>query len=263
MEVPRWLAPVGYVGLAAVDTALAASISPSRRRFRLVTKPLLMPALGTAFVGSLARYDVGGGGLLAGGTVAAQALSGVGDIALLGRNEPAFLAGLGSFFGAHVAYTTAFASAGRPLGDRSALGGVVGAAGLFAALAPVMANGAGRRSARLRKPVVAYAGILSTMFAASTRLDPELPVGARRTVVAGTALFLASDTIHAARLFLLPQPTHPAGDAAVMATYTLGQGLIAAGVAQALRSRATNGSVARGGEVGPSFPSTAPPAVPL
>jgi hypothetical protein len=93
------------------------------------------------------------------------------------------------------------------------------------------------------------------MFAASTRLDPELPSTARRLVVAGTALFVASDTILATRRFLLPRPPHPVGDAAVMVTYTLGQGLIAAGVSRAVRSRGHGG-----GGVEPSFPSTAPPA---
>jgi uncharacterized membrane protein YhhN len=270
MAVRRFLAPAGYLTLAAVDSALAASSSPSRRRFRMVTKPLLMPALGTAFVGSLARHDVGGGGVLAGGTVAAQALSGAGDIALLSRSEPAFLAGLGSFLGAHVAYTTAFVSAGRPLRDRTHLGGVVGAAATFATVAPVMGRAAGGHSARLRAPVVAYAGAICSMFAASTRLDPAIPVGARRTVVAGTACFLVSDTLLAAREFLLPRP-QPGLDAAVMVTYTLGQGMIAAGISQAARSRLTDHAAGQatevntdqdlgGGGVGPSFPSTVPPA---
>ncbi len=280
------LAPAGYLALAAVDSALAASSSPSRRRFRVVTKPLLMPALGTAFVGSLARHDVGRGGVLAGAAVAAQALSGAGDIALLGRSEPAFLAGIGSFLGAHVAYTTAFVSAGRPLRDRAGLTGVVAATATFATLAPVVGTAAGRRSDRLRPPVVAYAGAICSMFAASTRLDPALPVRARRTVVAGTSLFLVSDALLAAREFLFPRPAqppahqalHPGVDAAVMVTYTLGQGLIAAGVSEVARSRTTPPPIMPapvepavtepasmhpgigGGGVGPSFPSTVPPA---
>lgn len=273
MALPRptagTLASAGYVALAAADSALAASSSPTRRRFRMVTKPLLMPALGTAFVASLAREDVGAGSLLAGGTVAAQALSGVGDIALLSRSEPAFLGGLGSFLGAHVAYTTAFGSAGRPLRDLSRPGGVLAAAALFGTLTPVVGRATGRKSERLRAPVVAYAGAISAMFAASTRLRPEVPARARRTVVAGTALFVASDTLLAVREFLLPRAGHeraqPGLDAAVMATYTLGQGLIAAGVSQALRSRVTDtepdlGPPTGGGGAGPSFPSTAPPA---
>jgi uncharacterized membrane protein YhhN len=273
MALPRpsvsGLASAGYAALAAVDCALATSSSPTRRRFRMVTKPLLMPALGTAFVTSLARHDVGGGGVLAGGTVAAQALSGVGDIALLSKSEPAFLAGLGSFLGAHVAYTTAFVSAGRPLRDLSPPRGTLAAAALFGTLAPAIGRAAGRRSERLRAPVVVYAGAISSMFAASTRLPPEVPVGARRTVVAGTALFVASDTLLAAREFLLPRPadgsTRGGVDAAVMVTYTLGQALIAAGISQAVRSRDTQADPrldqdTGGGGVGPSFPSTVPPA---
>ncbi len=232
VRLPRRALPIAYAGLAALDTALAGSSSPDVRRWRLVTKPLLMPVLGSAFAGALARRERHHGGLLRGGTVAAQALSGVGDIALLGRSEAAFLTGVGGFFGAHVAYTTAFASAGQPPAEGS-YGGVVGAAAAFTALAPVMGWAAGRKSERLRVPVVAYAGALTTMVAASTRLSPELPRRARRRVVAGTALFLTSDTILGARRFLLDEA--PAWtDALVMATYTAGQGLIAAGVAEAV-----------------------------
>jgi uncharacterized membrane protein YhhN len=237
VPLPPKLTPRVYVALAAADTALAASSSPTTRRFRMITKPLLMPALGTAFMVSLNGREVDHGGLLRGATVAAQALSGVGDIALLRRTEPAFLTGLSAFFGAHIAYMTAFADAGRPLGDREALGGVAAAAATFALTAPVMGSAAGRKSPALRAPVIAYAGILSSMFAASTRLDPSIPTSTRRKVVAGTGLFLASDTILGLREFVLPRKS-PWTDAAVMATYTAGQALIAAGVSEAVRSRA-------------------------
>jgi uncharacterized membrane protein YhhN len=237
VRVPRALAPIAYVALAAADTALAASSSPTTRRFRLVTKPLLMPLLGTAFATSLGDRGLHGGGRLRGGTVAAQTLSGVGDLALLGKSEPAFLGGLGAFFGAHVAYTAAFTDAARPTSDRSAMTGVKAAAATFALAGPVMAWAAGRKSSTLRLPVLAYAGILSSMFAASTRLDPAIPASARRTVVAGTALFLASDSILGVREFVLSEK-RPLTDAVVMATYTGGQALIAAGVSQAVRSRA-------------------------
>ena len=66
---------------------------------------------------------------------------------------------------------------------------------MFALAGPAMAWAAGRKSSTLRLPVLAYAGILSSMFAASTRLDPAIPSRARNTVVAGTGLFLASDSI--------------------------------------------------------------------
>ena len=79
-----------------------------------MTKPLLMPVLGTAFAASLADVGVHDGGLLRGATVVGQALSGVGDIALLGPGRASFLCGLGAFLGAHLAYTTAFVAAGVP-----------------------------------------------------------------------------------------------------------------------------------------------------
>ena len=237
MIVPNGLTPRVYASLAAADTALSASGSPTARRFRMVTKPLLMPSLGTAFMVSLRGRNIDHGGRLRGATVAAQGLSGIGDIALLSKSEPAFLTGLGAFFGAHVAYTAAFADVARPWSDGGGRGGAVTAGAAFAGLAPVMGWAAGRKSPALRAPVVAYAGIITAMFAASTRLDAAIPASSRRKVVTGTALFLASDTILGLREFLLPRKS-PLTDAAVMATYTAGQALIAAGVSEAVRARA-------------------------
>lgn len=236
-------ASAAYAALAVADSLLAGSTSPTRRKLRLVTKPLLMPALGTAFAGSLLDLPGDGprgrGGLLRGGTVAAQALSGVGDIALLRRTEPAFLAGLSSFFGAHVAYTAAFVSAGRSAGERRDLTGPATALAVFAATGPVLGAAAGQRSSRLRTPVTAYAGVISTMYAASTRLGDQVPDHARRKVVAGACLFAASDTLIGVRQFVLDDAP-PWTDAVVMASYTAGQGLIAAGVAQAVRARSAS-----------------------
>ena len=224
-------AAAAYVALAVADTRLAGCPDDRVRRWRLLTKPLLMPALATGF--ALATPDESG--LLRRGTLAAHVLSGAGDVALLGHSEKAFLAGLGSFFGAHVAYVAAFASQARPWDDRSHLGGAQAAAVTFAALGPALGWAAGRRAPELRAPVVAYAGILTSMVAASSRLGDQVSPGTRRTVVLGTATFLASDATIALRRFVLRSPT-PRSDAVVMATYTAGQGLIASGVARALRT---------------------------
>ncbi|GAA1925395.1 lysoplasmalogenase [Nocardioides marmoribigeumensis] len=225
-----------YTALALVDTRLAGHADPSVRRWRRLTKPLLMPALASAF--SLATPQEAS--VLRRGTLVAQALSGAGDVALLGQGERAFLAGLGSFFGAHIAYVTAFASRARPRHDRSHLTGTKAAAATFATLGPALAWAAGRRAPALRAPVVAYAGILSSMVATSSRLGDDVAPSARRTVVVGTATFLASDATIALRRFVLSSPT-PRSDAVVMATYTAGQGLIAAGVAAALRGHGPGG----------------------
>jgi uncharacterized membrane protein YhhN len=223
------LAALGYVALAAADTYLASRGTRASRTARFVTKPLLMPVLATAFVGATE-----GRGRLAQGTAAAQAFSWGGDVALLGKGDTAFLAGLSSFFAGHIGYVVAFASArekGNPIGSP----GVKGAALMLATTAPVMAYAAGRKEPKLRVPVAAYSAVLASMFATSTLLDKDLPARARNTIAAGTGLFLASDTILGTREFLLKSDS-PALDAAVMATYTAGQGLIALGVAQAARS---------------------------
>jgi len=220
------VAALSYVALAAADTALAARQGKGARAARFVTKPLLMPALATAFVGATE-----GKGTLAKGVATAQAFSWGGDVALLGKGDTAFLSGLSSFFAGHLGYVAAFASA-RERGLPAASPGVKAAGAVLLTAAPVMAIAAGKKEPKLRAPVAAYSAVLASMFAASTRLDPSIPPAARRTIMAGTGLFLASDSILATREFLVKNDSH-ALDAAVMATYTAGQGLIALGAAQA------------------------------
>ena len=218
-------AAAAYVALAATDTALAGRSEPAARRARFLVKPLLMPALAVAFRGGThGRTDP-----LRRGTAAAQVFSWGGDVALLGHGEKAFLSGVGSFFAAHVAYVSGFASARERRADPR---GVKLAGGLWLTTAPVMAWAAGRRSRRLAGPVAGYAAVLATMFGTSTTLDPALPRHARATVQAGTTLFLVSDTLLGVQDFLLSEP-RPGLERAVMATYTAGQGLIAWGVARA------------------------------
>ena len=129
-------------------------------------------------------------------------------MALLGTSERSFLTGVGSFAGAHVAYIAAFLSVRGEAKDYDTAGLKV-ALGLWLTTAPLMSLAAGRKDPALRVPVAAYATILSAMFASSHMLDPALPQGARRTLQAGTALFLLSDSVLAAQKFLLPEPDPP------------------------------------------------------
>ena len=227
-------AAAAFATLALCDTYLAGQPSAPRRALRLLTKPTLMPTLMLAFARATqlqapatpTRHHVvtRTGGLLA------QGLSGAGDVALLSRTEPAFLTGVGAFFGAHMAYTATFLTHGRPLADptgRSATLATLAAAG---ALVPAVSWAAARRTPRLRGPVAAYAAMITAMVGSSTRLSDDVPEPARRQIVAGTGLFLASDSVLAVRKFLLHDP-RPWSDAVVMATYTAGQGLIALGLA--------------------------------
>jgi len=222
-----------YAALAIADSVAAGkSRSAAARRLRYVLKPALMPALATAFLdgtrSSRARADFN---LLRNGTAAAQAFSWGGDVALLGTSERSFLTGIGSFFGAHVAYIVAFLLV-RGEGKDYDTAGLKVACGLWLTIAPLMSFAAGRKDPALRVPVAAYATILSGMFASSRMLDPALPQGARRTVQAGTALFLISDSVLAIQKFLLTEP-RPFLESVVMTTYTAAQGLIATGVARA------------------------------
>ncbi|WP_162599764.1 lysoplasmalogenase [Nocardioides solisilvae] len=227
------LLSAAYVGLSAADSVVAGR-GPGARRARLVLKPTLMPVLTAAFVSATRGPDRRAGTrLLRTGTVAAQALSWGGDVALLGSGKRPFLAGLGSFLGAHVAYLAAFGSV-RGEHREHDVAGVEVALGAWLVLAPGMAAAAGRQDHALRGPVAAYATVITAMPAASRVLDPALPREARRRVRAGTALFLLSDTVLGLQRFALRDP-HPVVGSVVMSTYTAGQGLIAAGVAGATR----------------------------
>lgn len=234
-RVRTLLPSAAYAVLAVADSVAAGKhSSPAARRLRYVLKPALMPALATAFLdgtrGRPARADTH---VLRAGTAAAQAFSWGGDVALLGRSERSFLTGVGSFFAAHVAYIAAFASVRGEVEDHDTAGLEV-ALGLWLTAAPVFGVAAGRKDPALRVPVAGYATILSAMFASSRMLDPALPKGARTTLQAGTALFLVSDFVLAVQRFLLTEP-RPALESVVMTTYTAGQGLIAAGVASAIK----------------------------
>ncbi len=158
---------------------------------------------------------------------AAQVLSWGGDVALLGRGDRAFQAGLASFLAAHLAYVTAFAQRG----DRLAAppnNGVKAAGVVLLTTGPLMSLAAGRTDRDLVAPVAAYSTALAAMFAAASRLDPALSARGRRAVQVGAGLFLVSDTLLALQRFVLEREV-PAFETAVMATYTAGQGLMAAG----------------------------------
>jgi uncharacterized membrane protein YhhN len=185
-----------FVALAAADTLLAATGRDRPRRF---TKPLLMPTL------------------MAGRDRAAQralALGGVGDVALLGHSDAAFMAGLASFLACHVAWIAALRQ--RPGGGhvraRPAL-----AVPYIAAFGAVNAY-LWKRTGRDRIPVAVYSIVLLAMCL--TALDSGSPKAA-----AGGALFLVSDSLLALEKFGgLHLPAH---EGLVMATYTSAQALLA------------------------------------
>jgi uncharacterized membrane protein YhhN len=189
-------ATVAFAALAAADTLLAAT---GHDRPRWLTKPLLMPVL------------------MAGRDRPAQralALGAAGDVALLGRGEAAFTAGLVSFLAGHMAWIVALRQrpGGGYLRTRPAL-----------ALPHVATFGAmnaylWKRTGQDRIPVLVYSAALLVM--SLTALD----TGSPRTA-AGGALFLASDTLLALEKF--GELRLPAHEGLVMATYASAQALLA------------------------------------
>ena len=212
----RWLVGA-YTALSVADTVLVG-LGPRARRLHYVVKPLLMPTLAAAHV------DGGSAGPGTRAVLGAQGLSWGGDVALMSAGEREFLAGVASFFGAHVAYVSAF----RALGAGSPTAHPAGRAvlALSSVLVPANAVLAGRRDPRFGVPVGVYGTVLAAM-AATAAVLPESP--GRSRVRAGAALFLLSDSLIGAQQFLRDQP-HPALESAVMATYTAGQWLISDGV---------------------------------
>ncbi|MDX8499463.1 lysoplasmalogenase [Mesorhizobium sp. VK4C] len=170
---------------AAAIYAFALELSPRIAR----------SAAKTLAVGLLAALAVMQGGPLL--LVAALALSAVGDAFLSQHGEKAFLGGLASFLAAHVAYVALFLEAGGGIGLLAAESWRGAMALAMAAFVIVMLAAMWRRvGPSLRIPIAVYvAAILAMGISALTAFHPW--------VIAGAALFMASDGLLAAERFLL------------------------------------------------------------
>jgi uncharacterized membrane protein YhhN len=219
----------GYLLLAVLDTS-AALVGAPLRKVRWFSKPALMPAL----AGYLTASAGPGATRLRRGATAALALSAIGDVALLRRDDRFFLAGLGAFLGAHLAYLAGFAGSARS----PRLAAVWPAGLVWAVSVPVL----WRRAGELRVPVVCYATVIAAMLAAARALQGAIAPGAARRISAGAATFVASDALLGGGRFLLAGRHARTVDAAVMASYTLGQWLIASGVVKATRPAGAAGA---------------------
>ena len=157
---------------------------------RVVAKPLASAGFVAGAVAAGAADSPFGRWMLV-----ALVLSALGDAFLLGRSEPFFRAGLGSFLFAHVAFAGAFAVRGL------AGVGVVSAAG-FGFLAVVVLRWLRPHlPERMRLPVVAYAAAISLMgtAAVATVVDAW-----EWRIVAGAGLFIVSDLAVARNTFVAP-----------------------------------------------------------
>jgi uncharacterized membrane protein YhhN len=221
---------LAYAALAAADTALAGSTGRWAHRARFVTKPLLLPVLGSA----LARDERARTSPLRTTTLVAQAGGWGGDVLLLGEGERAFGAGATSFGLGHLAYVSGFLRHRDRRTPLSASRTARGLAATWALSGPVVATKAFRKDRRLGATLLGYSAVLAATAATATHLDPALPRDARALTAAGALTFLASDAVLGASTFLLPNA--PARlESVVMATYTAAQLMLAEGAARAGR----------------------------
>jgi uncharacterized membrane protein YhhN len=183
-------------------------------------KPLLMPAIA-------ARFARSSSGPPSPRVLTAQAFSWGGDIALMGEGRRPFLAGVGSFLVAHLAYISAFRgrSSVPLLGSRGRRQFVLGGA----LLSGGMALAAGRKDSKLAIPVAAYGATLATMVASAAAVDHDR---GRAQVLTGAALFMLSDSLIGVRMFL-GGDRYPAVETGVMTTYVAAQLCISEGMSGA------------------------------
>lgn len=202
------------IGLAGLGDLLA--IWRGSRSLRYVFKPGTM-----VLIIALAATAMPEAGLTGGLVLAGLLFSLAGDIFLvLPRGR--FLAGLVSFFTAHLLYIAAFAWRAASSGESSATLSLLAAALLvvgvlfFRRVRP----GVLREGRRLLLPVGLYVGVISLMvLAAAATRSPAVLVGA--------LLFYLSDAILAWNRFVRPLP--PA-DLGIMSAYFAAQYLIAVSV---------------------------------
>lgn len=174
----------------------------------LATKPLLMPLL--------AAYAVTRGAPRA--LLAALLCGWAGDVLLEVGGTPAFMAGMGCFAAGHLCYLRLFAARGAFRGTRRALGARYACYGLvWAVMITLLWPGL---DPGMRVPVAVYSLLLTAMAAGA--------YGLGRTVAAGGALFLLSDTLIATGIADWPQP--PGHQVLIMLTYAAAQALLTAGI---------------------------------
>ena len=217
MKVPRARVLRGALwGLAAVHCAAQAL---DVRAVRVVTKPLLGPALA-----ALAVAESPAGRRPSPRLLGALALSTAGDVALLGESEPAFLAGMGSFLGAHGCYVSELGRLGALKSLRGSPFPVVAYGSSWAAGNALL----GPRLGALRVPVAVYSAALVTMAAAAAGLG--------RRAALGGGLYALSDGLIGLRTAGV---RFRGQDVAVMATYVAAQYLLTSAVARAVPQAAS------------------------
>jgi uncharacterized membrane protein YhhN len=183
--------PTHFLAAAALTLAFTVGVVVAQWRGRAGAAALQK---GLASAGFLAAAAAAGaadgryGRILGLGLV----LSAAGDLFLIGKARRWFLAGLGAFLLAHLAYAAAFVGRGSEarLAGLALLPLLVGAALVVRWLWPHV-------PARMRPPVLAYVAAITAMVAAAAGTRAPL-------VVAGAVLFFLSDLFVARERFVAP-----------------------------------------------------------
>ena len=165
----------------------------------------------------LARVAIAGRSPLRWPLVLGLALSAVGDVLI--QRPGGFLAGLGAFLPAHLAYTTGFWRARPVLLAARALPFLLFAGGMGYWIAP----GTGGMELPVGIYILAISGM---MWRASVLAGaPGYAASVGRLALGGALLFAASDSLIAIHRFVAPQPW---ANVPIMLLYWLGQAGIAA-----------------------------------
>ena len=207
---------MGFTGVSAalLIISVAAALSYGLLFLRR-DESALRSLTKTAAIGALAAlaWFEGAPWLL----IAALALSAVGDFAISRDGEGWFTAGLASFLLAHIAYVPLFVGIGEGLD-----GWRIAGAALVLIHATVTTRWLWPHLGPMRGPVAAYVLAIAAMGLTALTAPPAL-----WPVLAGAALFIASDTALAAETFVFREAPRRWTAPFVWSTYFAGQALIA------------------------------------
>lgn len=193
-----------------------------------LTKPLLMPLL-LAWVLAMAgrRWPVPLRWLAAG-----LVFAWVGDLLLMGDSDLAFALGLGAFLVMQACYVVAFLRVPGPGLVRAWKIALIPYVVAWIVLAALVWPGAGG----MRIPVLVYGAALMAMAVAALDLVLRLPQRLAWRVAIGAGVFVVSDALIALTAFG-PLTESVRTGAAIMATYTVAQGLIVTGFTHGVLER--------------------------
>lgn len=199
---------------AAVCALLAIAADWNDRRHKIF---YLLKPLTTALILAVAAAAAAESTVYQQWILLALALSLIGDVFLMFKGNRWFMAGLGGFLLAHLAFAAAFLHNVAAVALPGWLAAVVLYAGvLLWILLP--------RSGALKLPVLLYCAVLAAMVFAAAARHESLETGKALAALAGALLFLLSDSLLGVRQFVR---RYRHAQALILSTYWLAIGLIA------------------------------------